>query len=227
MSHCAIKERTLQKQRDGLTDTFITLTYAQSLDGSIGSIVHEPVQISCKESWIMTHRLRSIHDGIMVGVGTVISDNPSLTVRFGVIGNNPTPIIIDSRLRTPCTSKLLPNSPIIMHTDSALTSDKERLHSARLVLCKTGKNGGVDLRDALQQLRTLGMRSIMVEGGAMLMASIVREELATQIVVTIGPLILGGLNPYLGSNRHVQLKDPEYHVYGQDIVVQANFLNKT
>ena len=77
---------------------FVTLTYAQTIDGSIGALSgNEQLILSCPESMLMTHELRSIHDAILVGVQTVHSDNPSLTVRL-CSGKNPQPVILDSSL---------------------------------------------------------------------------------------------------------------------------------
>ena len=84
---------------------FVTLSYAQSLDGSIAAKRGEALGLSGPESLRLTHRLRSMHDAILVGIGTVLSDNPRLTVRL-VNGQNPRPIVVDSQLRIPLNCKL-------------------------------------------------------------------------------------------------------------------------
>ena len=84
---------------------FITLAFAQSWDGSITTRTGESITLSCGASNQLTHQLRSLHEGILVGIETVLSDNPQLTVREWT-GNNPQPIILDSRLRMPQESKL-------------------------------------------------------------------------------------------------------------------------
>jgi len=94
----------------------VTLTYAQTLDGFIsGKPNSPPLLISGKESMLMTHCLRNRHDGIMIGIGTVLNDNPQLNVRQltgfndGGYVKNPQPIILDSKLRFPLECKLLNN----------------------------------------------------------------------------------------------------------------------
>src|SRR5690606_10285843 len=84
---------------------FVTLSYAQSLDGSIAIRSGEPLVLSGPESLCFTHHLRSIHDGILVGIGTVLSDDPQLTVRH-CEGESPQPIVLDSQLRIPSTARL-------------------------------------------------------------------------------------------------------------------------
>mmetsp|Transcript_34521 Transcript_34521/g.55844 ORF Transcript_34521/g.55844 Transcript_34521/m.55844 type:complete len:147 (+) Transcript_34521:57-497(+) len=91
---------------------FVTLTYAQSLDGSISAERGSPLLLSGKESMTMTHALRAAHDAILVGVGTLIADDPSLNVRH-VNGTNPRPIILDSSLRMPLNRKLFTSSTCV------------------------------------------------------------------------------------------------------------------
>ncbi|MEZ4684476.1 MAG: GTP cyclohydrolase II, partial [Caldilineaceae bacterium] len=94
-------------QRCGLP--FVTLSYAQSIDGSIAAADGRPLRISGDRAMQMTHMLRAAHDAILVGVGTVLADDPRLTVRLAP-GNDPQPIILDSSLRTPLTARCLQNA---------------------------------------------------------------------------------------------------------------------
>ena len=99
----------------------VTLTYAQSLDGSITTQRGKPTAISGKESLLLTHQLRATHDAILVGIGTILADNPRLNVRLAV-GPHPQPVILDSQLRFPLDAKLLQNkcSPLDSHHDNSL-----------------------------------------------------------------------------------------------------------
>ncbi len=85
---------------------FVTLTYAQSLDGSIAGEGNRPLSLSCESALALTHELRAAHDAILVGIGTVLADNPRLNVRL-VNGEDPRPIVVDSRLRIPRNVNLL------------------------------------------------------------------------------------------------------------------------
>jgi riboflavin-specific deaminase-like protein len=86
--------------RQCLGRPFVTLSYAQSLDGSIADRPGRPLALSGEASMALTHSLRASHEAILVGIGTVLADNPSLNVRL-VAGKNPQPIVVDSRLRFP------------------------------------------------------------------------------------------------------------------------------
>ena len=89
---------------------FVTLTYAQSLDGSIAADPGQPLSLSGPQSLLLTHYLRAAHDAILVGIGTVLADNPLLNVRL-VEGKNPQPVIVDSQLRFPLDANLLRRHP--------------------------------------------------------------------------------------------------------------------
>ena len=97
----------------------VTLSYAQSLDGSIAARRGFPLQISGTESAQLTHQLRAVHDAILVGIGTVLADDPHLTVRHAQ-GKDPQPVVLDSQLRFPLGAKLLrERSPWIATTSRA------------------------------------------------------------------------------------------------------------
>src|SRR5512135_1934375 len=101
----------------------VTLTYAQSLDGSIAARSGMPLALSGTESMHYTHQLRAAHDAILVGIGTVLSDDPRLNVRL-TGGLSPRPIVLDSSLRCPSTARCLEagRRPIVATTDRAAAS---------------------------------------------------------------------------------------------------------
>lgn len=149
---------------------------------------------------ILTHRLRAFHDAILVGVGTVLSDDPSLTTRL-VPGSNPKPIILDSSLRIPLNSKLLNSDrcerPIIITSESA---DSKRLKLVRekgatVLKCKTEKTSGhICLDTAMTLLKSLQIESLMVEGGASVLNSFLSRGLGDEVIVTVAPcFLMGGL----------------------------------
>ncbi|KAJ0388844.1 hypothetical protein ATCC90586_010655 [Pythium insidiosum] len=115
----------------------VTLTYAQSLDGSIAAQRGTPTLLSGPASMTMTHRLRTLHDGILVGIGTILADNPSLNTRL-VDGPSPQPVVLDSALRCPLDIKLftLPTCrpPILLYiandNDDDLANRRRALEAA-------------------------------------------------------------------------------------------------
>ena len=89
----------------------ITLSFAQSLDGSISLHPTAPVRLSNNQTQIFTHQLRAIHDVILIGIGTLIADDPQLTVRL-TAGKDPQPVVVDSHLRFPISAKLLAHNEL-------------------------------------------------------------------------------------------------------------------
>src|SRR5258708_4971830 len=139
---------------------FVTLSYAQSLDGCLSFSCGKPLALSGPETLSLTHRLRSAHDAIIVGVGTVISDDPQLTVRR-VPGRNPQPVVLDTHLRIPMDCRLLADGalkPWIATLDTADPDRKQALETAgATVLCAPASSDGrVDLPRLLQELAQLG-----------------------------------------------------------------------
>src|SRR4051812_20679852 len=154
--------------------------------------------------------LRNAHDAILVGVGTVLADDPELTVRM-VEGRDPQPVVVDSQLRTPPTAKLLSRNgrrPWIGTAIGAPDGDaagegaregaerRARMEASgcRLVDCPAQPNGWVDLTALLHGLHAAGIRHVMVEGGARIITSFLAARLIDYAVVTIAPRFLGGLS---------------------------------
>jgi 3,4-dihydroxy 2-butanone 4-phosphate synthase/GTP cyclohydrolase II len=206
---------------------YVTLSYAQSLDGSIAARRGEPLAISGPESLRLTHQMRAHHDTILVGVGTVIADDPRLTVRHAR-GPDPQPVILDSRLRFPLWAKLLKGQrrPWIATTEAADPARQAALEAAgaRVIRLPSGAAGLVSLPALLAHLRRRHIRSLMVEGGATVISNFLAEHLADRLVLTIAPMLLGGLNAVanLGQlNGQVipRLAQPRYQALGQDVIL--------
>ena len=175
----------------------ITLTYAQSLDGCVSAHPGSKTRISNSASQIFTHRLRSVHDAILIGVKTVLVDNPRLNVRL-VDGSDPIPVILDSKLRTPPAALVLAHDktrPVIFTTEIASENRAELLTDAgvNIVRVACGNDGRIDLSDVFENLADQGIRSLMIEGGARVITSVLLGGFADQLVLTLAPIILGGL----------------------------------
>jgi len=176
---------------------FVTLSYAQSVDGSIAARPGQPMALSGALAMTLTHQLRAAHDAILVGIGTVLADNPRLTVRL-VEGKNPQPIVADSRLRFPLSAHLLcehPLSPWIATGEQADASRQKVLEAAggRVLRLPMNARGQVNLTALLERLGTLGIHSVMVEGGARIITNFLAERLVDHIVLTVAPRFVGGL----------------------------------
>jgi 3,4-dihydroxy 2-butanone 4-phosphate synthase/GTP cyclohydrolase II len=179
---------------------FVTLSYAQSVDGSIALEAGRPYTLSGPEALRLTHALRAAHDGILVGIGTVLADDPQLNVRL-CDGPSPRPVVVDSRLRTPEDARLFAapgrdgRAPWIATTNGVDHGHRSRLEArgARVLKVKALANGWVDLPSLCKQIREQGVDHLMVEGGARIITSFLRARLVDYVVITVSPRLLGGL----------------------------------
>jgi GTP cyclohydrolase II len=203
---------------------FVTLSYAQSLDGSIALRRGERLTLSGPESMTLTHALRTVHDAILVGIDTVVADDPRLTVRL-VNGADPQPIVLDSTLRFPAEAQLLRHPRgVWIATTAAHAQDAPSDPRLRIVAVGTDGHGRVDLRALLAELGQPGIRSLMVEGGARVLTSFLQQTLANYAVITIAPRWIGGISAVELSNAAgqptalPQLTNVRYTPGGTDLV---------
>ena len=179
-----------------ITRPTITVSYAQTLDGRLATTSGNSQWISSPESLRFTHALRSKHDAVMVGAGTVCKDDPRLTVRL-VPGKDPLRVIVDSALRTPFTAAVLANGAatgtVLAVTERAPAEhcDQARSLGATVLRLPSDTDGRVDLNTLLSELYALGVSSVMVEGGATLITSFLCNRLVDRLAVCIAPKILG------------------------------------
>lgn len=209
---------------------FVLLSYAQSLDGSIAARDRKPVRLSGEDSLALTHRLRALCDGILVGIGTVLADDPQLTVRL-VEGASPRPVVLDTRLRTPAEARLLQNPTRAPWLAGAADNPAERVGAAaragaEVLPCDLDGGGRIHLPRLMALLHARGVRSLMVEGGARVITSFLETRLVDLFVVTVAPLFLGGL-PVLdghpvGERPAVRLRHIRTQRLGDDLVLWAH-----
>jgi len=174
---------------------YVILNAAMSIDGKISTRKNDSA-ISSKLDLVRVHKLRSTVDGLMIGISTVLEDDPMLNVRYSTTGKkNPTRIIIDSKARIPLNSRIIESSNKIQ-TIIAVTHDassrkiKEIQKKGALVLVYG--NGKVNLRNLFQQLEKMGLKKIIVEGGGEINWSVLKLGLVDELVVTISPVVIGG-----------------------------------
>lgn len=173
---------------------FVRLKLAQSLDGKIATVSGQSQWITSAASRNEGHRWRSRFDAILVGVNTVIADNPRLTSRLKGKSRQPVKIILDSRLRTPATARCLSGKVWIATLLPASHPRAKALISRGAVIMqsKAGKKGRIALRPLFSELARRGIQSILIEGGAETAASALDERLVDRAAFFIAPLILGG-----------------------------------
>jgi riboflavin-specific deaminase-like protein len=194
----------------------VTLTFAQTLDGVIG-LYDSRLQISSADSLLVTHALRHTHDAIMLGIGAVKADNPSLTARFpGIECRHPIPVIVDYHLDTPLDAQFMDRNPILLCSAEA-ADIRGHLFKCRIVTVPT-IGTRLDLAKGLGILRnTYKINTVMVEGGAKIISEFLNQQLADQVIITIGPKVIGRGIRY---NADCKLKLIKTEQFGEDLVIK-------
>lgn len=208
----------------------VTLKYAQTLDGRIATKTGSSRWISGPESRALAHRLRAEHDSVLVGVKTVLADDPELTVRLSE-GRDPLRIVADTSLRTPPSAQVLavgPESTVIATTCRADQSQiRELRRRGARVLVLPERGGHVNLEVLLDELGRISIRSVLVEGGAQILSSFLRLRLADDIVIFIAPKIVGaGIDSIadLGiqsMDQAIRFEESSVETVGADIVFRG------
>lgn len=178
---------------------FVTLKAAVTLDGKTATVTGESQWITSPESRAQVHRLRDRVDAIMVGVGTLLRDNPRLTTRLeDGKGADPWRIVVDSTLRTPPDAAMLrveSDAPtLIATTPQAPISRRNALEQAgaEVLVCNAIEGEGVDLHDLMRQLGERNLMHLLIEGGATLNQSLLQAGLIDRLMLYVGPLLFGG-----------------------------------
>jgi diaminohydroxyphosphoribosylaminopyrimidine deaminase/5-amino-6-(5-phosphoribosylamino)uracil reductase len=215
---------------------FITVKVGQTLDGKIATKSGDSKWITAEVARKYAHNLRSQFDAILVGVNTIIKDNPLLNQTPNTKHQTPIlKVIVDSKLRTPLNARLfssnLPASVIIATTKNAL---KKRI----ALFCKKGiqifvlpdKNGQVALGALMRKLAKMEITNVLVEGGGRIIGSLLEERLVDKILFFIAPKIIGGrdaISSVMGKgidkvSKAIRLKDIKIKRLGEDILIEGS-----
>ena len=173
----------------------VTVHYAQTIDGRIASRTGDSRYVSGDGSLRLAHELRAAHAAVLVGIGTVLADDPQLTVRL-VPGESPVRVIVDSQLRIPLDANVLTTkvARTIVATTSLASEDRAaqiRARGAEVLSVNADAEGHVDLKDLLARLRDEGIRSVLVEGGRGIITAVLRDHLVDRLTVCIAPKVIG------------------------------------
>ncbi|MDO9333628.1 MAG: bifunctional diaminohydroxyphosphoribosylaminopyrimidine deaminase/5-amino-6-(5-phosphoribosylamino)uracil reductase RibD [Dehalococcoidales bacterium] len=178
---------------------FVTAKFAMSLDGKIATRTGDSKWISSEESRRYVHYLRFTHDAIMVGVNTVLTDDPQLTVRCcshgGMSHEQPLRVIVDSEGKTPTTSKVF-EAPgnVLMAVSEDISPVRKRAYkrAGAEVVTLPARRGQVDLSALLVALGERQITSVLAEGGGRLLGSLFDRRLVDKVIVFIAPIVIGG-----------------------------------
>ncbi len=210
---------------------FVTLKIAQTIDGRIATSTGHARWITSEAAREEGHRLRSQNDVIIVGIGTVLADDPQLNVRL-VKGASPVRIVLDSSLKIPLKSQLLTDESAHQTIVATTSKNLEKIENikktgAQVWQLEKDKNGRVPLPELLKKIGRDNKSAVMVEGGAKIFTSFIKENLSDRIVFYIALKILGSGKEAIGDlgivsvDDCIQLKDMKFKRIGQDFMVDA------
>jgi len=210
---------------------YVVLKYAQTLDGRIATRTGDSKWISGEPERRASHALRAACDAVLVGIGTVIADDPQLTVRL-VPGTSPLRIVLDTTLRIPATAHILGDaaSTLVITTERSSPERRRELRSRGVGVRVTDPEPpyGVELTRTLTLLREAGIRSLLVEGGAAVITSFLRHRLVDRLVVGIAPTILGAGTEAVGDLSVARVSDGlrltgrSVYSLGDDVVLASD-----
>lgn len=212
---------------------YVTLKLSASLDGRIATSSGESKWISSQASRKLAHRMRSTADAVMVGLNTVISDDPELTVRL-VKGKDPVRVVVDTYLRTPLTAKVLGGGKgkamvFTASISNAGKADKMKDLGVDVIRVKRSAEG-VDLKTVLRELGKRGITSLLVEGGGALTASFIRQGLVDRLVYFVAPILIGADGTASVGAMHIKrlgdaplLKGVSIKMIEKDMLVEGYF----
>jgi diaminohydroxyphosphoribosylaminopyrimidine deaminase/5-amino-6-(5-phosphoribosylamino)uracil reductase len=194
---------------------FVLLKVAASLDGKIATVTGESRWITNERSRLLVHQLRDQVDAVMVGINTVLRDDPLLTTRLpGGGGRDAIRIIVDSRLRIPCEARVLTASTtactLIATTPEAPREKRLQLEAAGAsVLVVEGDGPGVPLGSLMEQLGSMLVTSILLEGGGELHSSALRAGIVDKVLYFLAPKLIGGraAPPAIGGEGFARLDE--------------------
>jgi diaminohydroxyphosphoribosylaminopyrimidine deaminase / 5-amino-6-(5-phosphoribosylamino)uracil reductase len=216
---------------------FVAVKAAQSIDGKIATKTFKSKWITGKQSRDYSQSLRKKYAAIMVGVNTILKDNPYLSCRFGDVldEDSPVKVIVDATLKTPANANIfsgLSPAPVIMATTAR--ASKKRIQSFEdldvdVIVCPTDKNKAVDLKYLISELAKNEISSVLVEGGGKLNGSFFDAKLVDRVYFFIAPKIIGGehaVSTVSGSGcanlKHaIELEDVKYLQLGQDMLIEG------
>lgn len=218
---------------------FVTVKVGQSLDGKIASRSGDSKWITSDESRAFAHRLRSGYDAVMVGVNTVLRDNPKLDAwpacrQAGFSEKQPMKIVVDSQLSTPEDADIFSGKgPVIIVTLPAKTGqeteNRKILGLRAKILEAREKEGQINLKDMLKKLAQMEITNILVEGGGTLIGSLFDDGLVDKVLFFVSPKIIGGkeaISSVMGRgiarvDRAIKLKEPKLKRIGEDFLIEG------
>lgn len=215
---------------------YVILKYAMTMDGKIATCTGASRWITGETAREHVHRTRNRCAGILVGIGTVLADDPQLTCRIEG-GRNPVRIICDSHLRTPEDANVVRTARTVRTILATTCTDAARQqmytqHGCEILVVPE-QDGHMDLNALMRQLGAMGIDSILLEGGSTLNFSALQSGIVQKVQAYIAPKLFGGAaakSPVGGAGiaevaQCVRLKNPQIHWFGDDILIESEVDN--
>jgi diaminohydroxyphosphoribosylaminopyrimidine deaminase/5-amino-6-(5-phosphoribosylamino)uracil reductase len=216
---------------------YVVYKAAMTLDGQIATFSGDSQWISCLESRTLVHQLRNQVDGILVGAGTVLKDNPRLTTRLVEEGRDPLRIVIDRSLSTPPESQVFSQDSLaktLLVTSLAHSRDRLTPYSSGSVdFMQVPCDGSIaDLRRIFDEFGRMNLQYLLFEGGSRLAGALLEARLIDRLMIFVAPCLLGGQGKNLFGGKAVdciseafKLKNLSARKIGNDILLEGEVLN--
>lgn len=213
---------------------YILLKLSQTLDGRIATSTGHSKWVTGEDARTVAHKLRSLHDAVLVGIGTVLADDPHLTVRK-VKGVSPKRVVLDSQLRVPLDANILsdenPGKTIILTSNLASKEKISRIteRGSRVIVLESDERGWIPQELIWKTLGGLGITSVMVEGGSNVHTECIKSGNADELVIFIAPKLLGSGLDAIGDlgirniNSALELENLTIRRLQQDLMLSARF----
>jgi GTP cyclohydrolase II len=225
--------RLLGAQRPRADRPHVVLKYAQTMDGRIATSTGDAKWISGEPERRVAHAMRAGCDAVLVGVRTMLQDDPQLTVRM-VPGASPMRVVLDSNLRTPMTAKVLSDDAatlILCRPDADPARRRELASAGVMVHDVPGGPEGLRIPEVLRLLRSLGVASLLVEGGGRVITSMLEARVVDRVVVSVSPTIIGAGVEAVGPlgvstvDEGIRLVDRAVYLAGDDLLLGFDVKN--
>jgi 2,5-diamino-6-(ribosylamino)-4(3H)-pyrimidinone 5'-phosphate reductase len=208
---------------------YIIINCAMSADGKIASPTGKQIRISCDEDIKRMYELRNDSDAVLVGINTVLSDDPKLTVKDKYVKNpkHPIRIVLDTNCKTP-TDALVVNNVSKTFIITGEKCNKKFGENVEVILCDKDEDGFIDLKKLMAILENKGITKLMVEGGGTVIWNFLKSGLVDDFYVYVGPIIIGGKNTPTISGKvddeNIKLKLVKTKTIGSGILLHYRLI---
>jgi len=211
---------------------YVVINCAMSADGKIASPSGKQMRISCDKDIRRMYELRNESDAVLVGINTVLTDDPKLTVKNKYVKNPKQPIrvVLDTKCRTPADALVADSTAKTLIITGEKEFSKKYGNTVEVIWCDTNDKGNIDIKKLLDHLYKKGVKKLMVEGGGTVIGNFLKSGFVDDFFVYVGPMVIGGTNtPTLAGNmkvddENIKLKLVETKPIGQGVLLHYKLI---